>query len=54
MDRKTLTTLVGSWSLGTGPLYYRLAQALEKAILQGDLPSGTRLPAERLLAQDLV
>ena len=42
---------LGDWSERGGPLYVRLAAALRDAIAQGSLPPGTRLPAERTLAQ---
>ncbi len=43
--------LLGYWSHGTAPMYKLLAEALQKAVLEGSLASGTRLPAERDLAQ---
>ncbi|MFJ9968863.1 aminotransferase-like domain-containing protein [Streptomyces avermitilis] len=48
-----LSGLLGAWSAGTGTLPKRLARSIETAILNGRLPLGVRLPAERLLAQDL-
>ncbi|WP_326763310.1 PLP-dependent aminotransferase family protein (plasmid) [Streptomyces sp. NBC_01591] len=42
--------LLGNWLAGDGPLARRLADAVEKAIRDGRLPLGARLPAERLLA----
>jgi GntR family transcriptional regulator / MocR family aminotransferase len=38
---------------GSGPLYEQLARALKRAILEGKLPAGGRLPATRSLAQTL-
>jgi 2-aminoadipate transaminase len=35
------------------PLYRQISQRLREAILSGELPEGTRLPPERMLAQDL-
>ena len=35
------------------PLYSHLVSLLENAIAKGDLPSGTRVPPERALAQQL-
>ena len=35
------------------PLYWQIYQQLRAAILQGDLPPGSRLPASRHLAQEL-
>ena len=43
--------MLGYWSQGPGPLYKLLAAALQQAILDGTLAAGTRLPAERELAQ---
>ena len=45
--------LLGPWSLGEGPTYQRLADAIRQAIERGDLASGARLPAERTLARAL-
>jgi len=45
--------LLGDFASGPGPLYTRLAQALESAIETGALPAGSRLPAERPLAGSL-
>ncbi|HEX7252168.1 MAG TPA: PLP-dependent aminotransferase family protein [Thermoanaerobaculia bacterium] len=45
--------LLGPWSLGEGPTYQRLADAIRQAIERGDLASGSRLPAERTLARAL-
>src|SRR3954462_5780455 len=53
MDTKRLVTVLGPWSLGAGPLYRRLALALQTAIRQGSLAPGTRLPAEPSQAQAL-
>ncbi|HLG74868.1 MAG TPA: PLP-dependent aminotransferase family protein [Ktedonobacteraceae bacterium] len=53
MDLSTLVHVLGSWSRAPGPLYRLLAQTLRNAILEGDIPAGTRLPAERILAEAL-
>ncbi|HEU5347792.1 MAG TPA: PLP-dependent aminotransferase family protein [Ktedonobacterales bacterium] len=53
MDQTTLVHLLGAWSRAPGPLYRLLATALRAAILEGDIPAGTRLPAERVLAKAL-
>ena len=45
---------IGGWALHSGPLYRRLASAIEAAVARGDLPPGTLLPPERTLAQSLV
>jgi len=44
---------LGDWSSGAGPIYSRLARALRRAIEEGDLTGGTRLPPERPLAEAL-
>jgi GntR family transcriptional regulator/MocR family aminotransferase len=38
---------------GNGDLYNQLARAIKRAILEGRMPVGTRLPSTRALAQDL-
>jgi len=38
---------------GNGDLYTQLARALRRAIVEGRMPVGTRLPSTRALAQDL-
>ncbi|GHO64020.1 GntR family transcriptional regulator [Ktedonobacter sp. SOSP1-52] len=53
MDLTTLMKILGAWSQAPGPLYRLLAQTFRLAILEGDLPPGTRLPAERMLAEAL-
>lgn len=47
-----IARLVGDWSTG-GALYAGLADALARAITEGRLPPGVRLPAERALAKQL-
>lgn len=44
---------LGDWSSGPAPLQRKLADALRAAIDRGDLAPGSRLPAERTLAQAL-
>jgi DNA-binding transcriptional MocR family regulator len=53
MDLELLVHQLGNWSEGSGRLYVRLARALEKIIQHGILLPGTRLPAERTLAEAL-
>ncbi len=53
MDQLALARVLGAWSHAPGPLYRLLAHALRNAILTGDIPAGTRLPAERALAAAL-
>jgi DNA-binding transcriptional MocR family regulator len=49
-----LAAVLGNWSRGSGPLYGGLAAGLRRAVARGDLPPGTRLPAERALAATLL
>ncbi|MCU0240887.1 MAG: PLP-dependent aminotransferase family protein [Vicinamibacteria bacterium] len=44
---------LGDWQAGSGPLYVRLAQTLERLIESGEIEPGERLPAERSLASEL-
>jgi DNA-binding transcriptional MocR family regulator len=44
---------LGNWNAARGPLHSRLEVALQSAIRHGVLAPGTRLPAERNLAQAL-
>lgn len=53
MTRTRFSEILGRWSEGDGPLYQRLAEAIGAAIERGDLPGGTRLPAQRVLAKML-
>lgn len=53
METDLLVQQLGGWSKKAGPLHRRLESALENAIQQGILLPGTRLPAERKLAQAL-
>jgi DNA-binding transcriptional MocR family regulator len=53
IDRTTMLTHLGGWSVGGGPLYIRLAAAIAAAIERGDISPGSRLPAERPLAKVL-
>ncbi|MYT75557.1 MULTISPECIES: PLP-dependent aminotransferase family protein [unclassified Streptomyces] len=46
-------SLLGDWRAGDGSLARRLAGAVEKAVRDGRLPLEARLPAERLLADEL-
>jgi DNA-binding transcriptional MocR family regulator len=48
-----LVPRLGPWSTGEGPLYSRLASAIQSAIEGGDVAAGTRLPPERPLAEAL-
>lgn len=46
-------SLAGWTSMGSGPLYRRLAEAIRGAVRRSEMPSGTRLPTERALAVEL-
>lgn len=46
----TLAAVLGDWSTGADPLNEQLASAIARSIELGDLPAGTRLPAERELS----
>jgi DNA-binding transcriptional MocR family regulator len=50
IDADELLTLLGDWSSGCDPLNEQLGASIARAIERGDLPAGTRLPAERELA----
>jgi DNA-binding transcriptional MocR family regulator len=49
---RRLGQILGEWSAGADPLNEQLAAAIARAIERGDLPAGTRLPAERELATE--
>lgn len=49
IDTGTLVGSLGGWT-SAGPLHLDLQRALLRAIRRGDLPPGTRLPPERVLA----
>jgi DNA-binding transcriptional MocR family regulator len=48
-----LTSALGDFARGEGPRYEQLANAIASAVERGDLLPGTRLPAERILAEAL-
>ncbi|EHR60695.1 aminotransferase-like domain-containing protein [Saccharomonospora cyanea] len=48
-----LAMLLGDWSAGDGPLYRKLADAVARAVDDGSLVAGERLPAERELSRVL-
>ncbi|WP_295809934.1 PLP-dependent aminotransferase family protein [uncultured Nitratireductor sp.] len=48
-----MTNWLPNLSRGTGPLYVRLADQIERDIESGTLPSGTKLPPQRNLAFDV-
>lgn len=48
-----MTNWLPDLSTGAGPLYMRLADRIETDIVEGVLPSGTKLPPQRDLAYDI-
>lgn len=48
-----LASLLNPWSDGSGPLYRKLADALQRSLERGHLETGTKLPPERALANAL-
>jgi DNA-binding transcriptional MocR family regulator len=48
-----MTNWLPDLTLGTGPIYVRLADQIEAAIESGKLPAGTKLPPQRNIAYDL-
>lgn len=48
-----LVEAIEGWTDGAGPLYRRLAVAIEEAVAGGGLPGGTPLPPERTVAAAL-
>jgi DNA-binding transcriptional MocR family regulator len=53
LDTDSVIRQLGNWTETRGSLHARLGAALQRAIAQGLLPPGVRLPAERSLAQAL-
>ncbi|WP_020665910.1 PLP-dependent aminotransferase family protein [Amycolatopsis nigrescens] len=53
MEPFALTERLGRWSSGRGPLYLLLAARLRRLIDDGELPPGTALPPDRVLAAAL-
>ncbi len=52
-DARRIVAELGDWSLGSGPLFRRLALALSRLLEHGAIPEGARLPSERTLAASL-
>lgn len=53
MELDTVAHALGDWTAGAGSLYQLLAAAVHAAVDRGDIPRGTWLPAERVLAKRL-
>ena len=53
LSEADLAGALGAWTLRSGPLYARLADAIADAVAQGGLEPAARLPAERPLADRL-
>lgn len=53
LGTRALRSLLGDWKDGGGPLYQALFDRIRLLVLDGRIPAGTRLPAERELAQAL-
>ncbi|HTR03365.1 MAG TPA: PLP-dependent aminotransferase family protein [Thermoanaerobaculia bacterium] len=53
MTTAAVVGALGKWADGDGPVYRRLSRALTAAIDRGELEPGSRLPAERVLADAL-
>jgi DNA-binding transcriptional MocR family regulator len=53
LGTRALRSLLGDWKSGGAPLYQALFDRIRLLVLDGRIPAGTRLPAERELAQAL-
>ncbi|HTY42942.1 MAG TPA: PLP-dependent aminotransferase family protein [Thermoanaerobaculia bacterium] len=53
MNTAAVVGALGKWADGDGPVYRRLSRALAAAIDRGEIEPGSRLPAERVLADAL-
>lgn len=53
MGRSQLARLLEGWVAGEGALHTRLTGRLRALVWSGQLPAGTRLPSERILADTL-
>lgn len=53
VDAVWLAERLHDWPDGSGPMYQRLAQAIERLVQAGEVQGGARLPAERLLSTEL-
>ncbi len=51
MSPAEFVNLLGRWTAGDGPVYARLARAIQQCVARGELGPGARLPAERTLAR---
>lgn len=53
LDAYELAPHLGTWSVGPGPLHYKLANGIVNCLKKGAVHPGIRLPSERSLAQAL-
>ena len=53
VEARWLAERLHDWPDGTGPMYHRLAAAIERRLTAGDIAGGSRLPAERQLSGEL-
>lgn len=51
LSARRLASIIDSWDTGPGPAYRRLADRIRTAVMDGRIPTGTRLPSERTLAE---
>lgn len=50
LSARRLATIIDTWESGAGPAYRRMADRIRTAVMDGRIPTGTRLPSERALA----
>ena len=53
LTARGLASALGEWRIDAAPAYQALADRVRLLVLDGRLPLGTRLPAERELASHL-
>jgi len=51
LSARRLASMLDASEDGTGPAYRRLADRIRSAVMDGRIPTGTRLPSERALAE---
>ncbi|WP_313406337.1 PLP-dependent aminotransferase family protein [Aeromicrobium sp.] len=50
LSARRLASIIDAWDAGAGPAYQRLSDRIRTAVMDGRIPTGTRLPSERALA----